>query len=105
VVKPVVEAILDLLDAASVAGGSQGLPVAGQVDGFLQEAAQGLQVGLLLVRDNVVKVLAAAQQVAIATALGDFEDVVTLQAINYQVAIEIGTEDVFAEEPEEPGHS
>jgi hypothetical protein len=36
---------------------------------------------LLLVGDNVVEVLAAAQQVAIATALGDFEDVLTFQAI------------------------
>jgi hypothetical protein len=40
-VEPVVEAILDLLDAAGVAGRGQCLPAAGQVDGFLQECAQG----------------------------------------------------------------
>ena len=44
-----------------------------------------------------VEFLAAAQQVAVATAFGDFEHVVAFEAIDHQVAIELGAEDVFGE--------
>jgi hypothetical protein len=45
-----VEPILDLLDAAGVAGGGQCLTPPGQVDGFLQERAQRLQIRPLTLR-------------------------------------------------------
>src|SRR5262245_13763257 len=96
-VEPVIEAMLDLLDTAGVAGGGQGLPASGQIDGLLQKEAQRLKVRLFLSGDDLVEVLAAAEQVAVATALGDFEHIVTFQAIHDQVAIEVGAEDVFGD--------
>jgi hypothetical protein len=87
--------MLDLLDATGGTGGCELLPAARQMDGVLQEGAQGLQERLLLGRDNVLEVLAAAEQVAVPAALGDFEHVVAVQTVHHQVAIKIGAEDVF----------
>jgi hypothetical protein len=87
--------MLGLLDAAGVAGGGKLLSAARQVDGFLQERVQGLQISLLLGGNNVVEVLVAPEQVAVAAALGDVEHVVAFQAVHYQVDIEVRTEDVL----------
>jgi hypothetical protein len=59
-IEPVIEALFDLLDTAGVACRGQGLPAASQVDGFLQQRAQGLQVRLLPGRDNAAEVVAAS---------------------------------------------
>src|SRR5262249_56782031 len=72
-------------------------PAAGQVDALLQEGSQGLQVRLFLGGDDVVEILAAAEQVAVAASLGDCEYVVAFQAIDHQVAVEVGAEDVFGD--------
>jgi hypothetical protein len=96
-VEPIVEPILDLLDAAGVACRGHCLPAPGQVDGLLQERAQGLQVRLFLGGDDIVESLTAAKQVAVTTTFGDFKHVVAFQAVHHQVAVEIGAEDLFGD--------
>jgi len=58
--EPVIQAVLDLLHAAAVACGREFVAPAGQLDGFLEQAAQGRDLGLFLGRDRVVKLFAAA---------------------------------------------
>jgi hypothetical protein len=96
-VEPGVQPVLGLLDAAGVAGGGQCLPAAAQIDGLLQARAQGLQVRPPRSGEDFLKALAAPEQVAVGAALGDFEHVVAVQAIDHQVAIEVGAEDVFGD--------
>ena len=72
-VEPVVQTMLDFLNAAGVDSRGQLFPAARQVDGLLQERAQGFQLRLLPGGDHVVEFLAAAQQVAVAAALGDLK--------------------------------
>ena len=93
--EPVIQAVLDLLPAATVACGGEFIAAAGQVDGFPEQAAQGCDLGLFLGRGGVAQFFAAAQQMPVATALGDFQDIVAFQAIDHEVAIEVWTEDVF----------
>ena len=69
--------------------------VSGQIDGFLEQIAQGFQVSLLVMGHDIAEVLAAAQQVAIAAALDDVEDIVGFQAIDHEIAVEIGAENVL----------
>src|SRR5262249_41937257 len=53
--------------------------------------------GVLVVggRDGAEELVAAAEQVAVAAALGHLEDVIRLEAIDHEVAVEVGAENVM----------
>ena len=51
-------------------------------------------MGLFPGRNGVAEFLAAAEQMPVTTALCDFEDIVGFQAIDHEIAVEVGAENV-----------
>jgi hypothetical protein len=50
---------------------------------------------LFLSRHGVEEFLAAAEHVSVAAAFRDFEDIVGFQAIDHEIAVEVGAENVL----------
>ena len=84
-----------MLNVAGKVGCCYFVATAGQVDGFLEQAAQGFELLLFPGRHGVAEFFATPEQMAVAAALGDVENVVTFQSIDDEIAVEVGTEDVL----------
>lgn len=93
-VKPSVQTIFDFLHAACVTSGLEFVTASRQVDGFEKQRAQEIEIFLFLGGHDIGKFLAAAQEVRVAAALGVIKDIVSSKAIDDEIAIEVGAEQV-----------
>jgi hypothetical protein len=91
--EPGFKTIVDFRDAPRVAVGRQLFATLGQIDGFLQERAEFEQGFLLRTRGGVTHFVEASEQMAVALPFGVLQNVVGLEAVDDQVAVEVGTED------------
>lgn len=97
VVQPQDETVLHPAGATLIGFGSQLVATLGQVNGVLDDRDEPVEILVFLVRDGVVEVLGAAQQMPIALPFLVFEGGVSEEAINDQVAVEVRSEDFFGD--------
>src|SRR5450755_2280550 len=90
--QPILQAVVDLLDAAGKTLRGELVAAPGQVESFLDQGAEGVQDFLLVSRSGVGHFLGTAEQMGVALSLGVLEALVGLATIDDQIAIEVRTE-------------